>query len=438
MSHRSDCEVNEQLAETELRVIADVACTVCGCVCDDLTLHLSGERLVRTENACSLALPWFEALDRYRPPMARVSGIEIDFSDAVKHAANLLRQSRAPLIYGLSRSSTEGQREAVALAETLRGTIDTTASICHGPSIMAIQSVGESTCSLGEVKQRADLVIFWGVDPLTSHPRHLERYSGDPASDFLPGGRSDRTIVVIDAKSTPTAAIADLFIQVSKDGDFELIWELRKRLYDSAANSAAGIGIDAEQIRKLHELMVHCRYGVIFFGLGIAQQSLGHLTVDGLLRLVAELNDRTRFVARRMRIPGDVSGADNVLCWQTGYPFSVNFASGYPRYNPGEFSANELLERSDVDGCLIVGSESVIDFSDQALRTLGEIPTIVLDYPHIEPTFSPTVQFTSAIYGHHAPGTAYRMDDIPIPLKKVAETHYPTDAEILKAIMGAL
>ena len=87
--------------------------------------------------------------------------------------------SRAPLIWGLSRSSTAGQRAAVLLAEQIGATIDTTASVCHGPSIMAIQQVGESTCSLGEVRNRADLVIFWGADPAESHPRHFERYSVD-------------------------------------------------------------------------------------------------------------------------------------------------------------------------------------------------------------------------------------------------------------------
>ena len=71
-----------------------------------------------------------------------------------------------------------------------------------------------------------------------------------------------------------------------------------------------------------------------------------------------DLNDFTRFTARRLRIPGDVTGADAVLCWLTGFPFAVNLARGYPRYNPGEYSANELLERGEVDACLLVGSEA--------------------------------------------------------------------------------
>ena len=113
--------------------------------------------------------------------------------------------------------------------------------------------------------------------------------------------------------------------------------------------------------------MKACRYGIVFFGLGLSMTGLGHHNVEALLLLVRDLNDHTRFFARRMRVPGDVTGADTVLTWQTGYPFSVNLSRGYPRYNPGEFSANEMLERGDVDACLLVGSEGVGRFSAAAV-----------------------------------------------------------------------
>ncbi len=76
---------------------------------------------------------------------------------------------------------------AISLADRIRGTIDTTASMCHATSMMAIQEVGESTCTLGEVKNRADLVIYWGANPVQTHPRHFERYS------MLPIGRYSNT-----------------------------------------------------------------------------------------------------------------------------------------------------------------------------------------------------------------------------------------------------
>src|SRR5205085_8403927 len=135
-----------------------------------------------------------------------------------------------------------------------------------------------------------------------------------------------------------------------------------------------------------------CRSGVVYFGLGLAHSKNGHRSVEALLRLVTDLNHHTRFYARRMRIPGDVAGADSVLCWQTGFPFSVNLNRGYPRYNPGEYSANEALERREIDACLLLGSEGVDELSAAARRHLDSIPTVVLDYPTQVPTLKPTVK----------------------------------------------
>jgi len=180
--------------------------------------------------------------------------------------------------------------------------------------------------------------------------------------------------------------------------------------------------------------MKSCRYGIVFFGLGLSVTGAGQHNVGALLLVVRDLNKYTRFCARRLRYPGDVTGADTVLAWQTGYPFSVNLARGYPRYNPGEFSAQEMLERGDVDACLFVGSEGVAHFSQQAMSHLRSIPTIALDYPTVASFIAPTVRFTTAVYGIHEPGTAYRMDGIPIPLQAFLPTDYPSDCEVLRMV----
>jgi formylmethanofuran dehydrogenase subunit B len=379
-------------------VFHDVACTVCGCVCDDLTVRVANHKIVELQNACSLAVPWFESLNGDSPPAVEVGGASSTLESAVAHSGQLLRKSRAPLVFGLSRSSTSGQRAAVRLAEQIGANIDTTASVCHGPSIMAIQQVGESTCSLGEVRNRADLVMFWGADPAESHPRHFERYSLEPRGMFVPRGRADRQLIVIDAKPTATSALADLFVQVPRGSDFENIWALRQLLRAIELPKSFDAGVSHAQLRYLANQMASCRYGAVFFGLGLAQSGIGHANVEALLRLVADLNQHTRFTARRLRIPGDVTGADSVLCWQTGFPFAVNLARGYPRYNPGEYSANELLERGEVDVCLFVGSESVSALSPAAQRAVLGLPTIVLDNPNARAPFEPTVRFRTAIY----------------------------------------
>ena len=56
------------------QVFDDFACTVCGCVCDDLKLTVQDGRIVRTEGACELAEPWLLAQDSSRPPDIGATG----------------------------------------------------------------------------------------------------------------------------------------------------------------------------------------------------------------------------------------------------------------------------------------------------------------------------------------------------------------------------
>jgi len=416
--------------------VTDVACTRCACVCDDLTLTVQQNRIVATERACHLAEGWYLRQNTVPAPVALLDGQPCDLTTAIDTAAEWLFRSQFPLIYGLSGSSTPGQRAAVALADELGATIDTTASEGHAPSLLALQQSGESTGSLGEIRHRSDLVIFWGADPESTHPRHLERYSLFAKGEQIPRGREDRTLVVIDHRDfrNQTDPHADVVIKLKDQEDFAALWVLRLLVRGETPTDEFTTQLPMAALRDLATRMRACRSGVIFFGYGLARQPLGHRVVEALLRLVIDLNEHTRFHARRLRMLGDVAGADNVLCWQTGYPFSVNLSRGYPRYSPGEFSAADVLARGEPDVALLVGSERVDHFPPAAFETLAKIPTILLDSPLTELNWTPRLRFNVATYGVHLPGTAYRMDDVPIPLRAPLTTDLPRDADVLQAI----
>ena len=419
------------------QIFEDVACTVCACVCDDLKVTVRDGRITDYQPFCSRIGDWFERQNSRCSFAATHHGAEIGLDAAIEKAASILRNARSPLLYGLSQSSTEGQRAAVALADRLGATIDTTASEGHAPSILALQQVGESTSSLGEIRNRADLVIYWGSDPIQSQPRHLDRYSMR-AGTLTPGGRADRTLIVIDSKRTETSKLADHYFEMEPGQDFEALWTLRGLLRGIEPAPEGRTGLPLNQLKELAERMKKCRCGVIFFGYGLVLQPTGNHNVEALLKLVIELNQYTRFYARRMRVSGDVSGADSVLCWQTGYPFSVNLARGYPRYNPNEYSAVDMLERGEADAAVLIGSNRIDDFPPRALATLKAIPTILIEHPLGTLPFEPTIRITTAVYGIHRQGIAYRMDEVPIPLRPLLTSTDPSDGEVINAIHSAI
>ena len=424
-------------AANQLRVVSNATCTFCCCTCDDMELTVENDRITKTENACVLGTAWFlNHTSEDRPP-ALIDGKPATLEEGVGRAAHILAGARYPIVYGLSETTCEAQRVAVAIADRIGACIDTPTSANYGPSGMAFQGIGEVTCSLGEVKNRADLVLFWGVDPVESHPRHWGRYSITPKGLFVPNGRTDRTVVLVDVRRCASASEADLFIPIEPGKDFEALWALRALVkgVEMDEGIAEETGIPLATLRDLAKRMKACKFGVLFFGTGLSMTRGKHLNVEAALGLAQDLNAFTRFYARPMMPgPGNGTGADNVLTWSTGYPFGVNLGRGYPRFNPGEFTTSDTLARGEADAALIVAGDPMDGLSQSARDHLVKIPYVALAPKESPPTRAAAVAFTTATYGINTPGTVYRMDDIPILLRPAFDSPHPSDETVLTAI----
>lgn len=406
-------------------------------MCDDIAVVLADGVIAQAEHACELGQRWFFDVPDAESPSCTIEGRPAALADGIERAAQLLFAARYPLVYGMRHASCEAQQVAAGLADWLGACIDTPTSLHHGPWGVSFQGVGEVTSSLGEVANRGDLLIFWGVDPVTTHPRHFERYSVEPKGMFVPHGRADRTLVVVDIERTPTADAADLFLEVTPGRDFEALWTLRAIIAGhepDAAQVLADTGLPLATWHDLVERMKQARFGVMFFGTGLALTRGRHLNTEALLAVVRDMNAHTRFVAKAMRAGGNVAGADNVLAWRTGYAFAVNLVQGYPRFNPGEYTANEILTRHEADAVLLVGCDLDEDLTPAARQELAGVPHIVLGNRPTSEAAGAAVAFQTSTPGIHTAGTAYRMDEIPLPLRPSVTSILPSELDVLAAI----
>ncbi|MEX2559771.1 MAG: formylmethanofuran dehydrogenase subunit B [Pirellulales bacterium] len=432
--------IEQPAAETaadSLKIVEDATCTFCGCVCDDITLKVQGDEIVEAKSACVLGKAWFLNHSVEHRPVCLVDGQPASLEQGVERAARILAGATYPIIYGLSDTTCEAQRVAVSIGDWIGGNVDTTTSVCHGPSGMAFQGVGEVTCTLGEIRNRGDLIIFWGSNPAESHPRHFTKYSLTPKGMFLPRGRKDRTCVLVDVRKTKSANAADIFLQIKPRKDFEALWTLRalaKGVELDPAEVEADTGVPLASWQDLMTRMKAARFGVLLFGMGLTMTRGKHLNSEALLALTRDMNAHTRFVAKPMRGHGNVTGADNVVSWRTGYPFGVNLSRGYPRFNPGEYTTADTLARGEADAAMIIASDPMSNFSQPAREHLAKIPYIALDPKETPTTRQAAVAFTTATYGINTPGTVYRMDDVPIPLRPAFESPYPSDYDVLSAL----
>lgn len=442
MSDAESCErepVTEAVPSGPM-LIEPVTCLACGCLCDDLVIVKDGARILDARNACSLGK--HELLqDRSREadlPEAIVDGQPVEPAKALDTVAGLLAAARAPLVLGLTGSSTETVRSAVALADRIGALIEPVAGRSASARIGAFQRVGRITATLGEVKNRADVVVFWGADPVGTHPRHWERFSVEPHGRFVPEGRQGRTVIVVDHERTATFERADLDLQVDREKAFATFWTLRALVQGKMLDTGRvqrDTGLSLESLNRLVQRLTAARYGALFLGGRLLDGTMEMMEAVSLL--VRDLNRHTRFVVLGMGEPGNVQGAEAAITWQTGFPSSVDLASGFPRSLPGTTSAETRLVRGEADLALIVGKLDRDAFSEAARATLQRLPTITIANlsARQEASEGQAVWLSAAIPGLDEVGTATRVDGISLRLRPVHESRFPTEREWIERLL---
>jgi len=378
-----------------------------------------------------------EGAMRYKTPMIRKDGelVETTYEDAIEKAAKILAESKRPLMYGWSCTDCDAQAVGMELAEDTGAIIDNTASVCHGPSVLALQDVGYPICTFGEVKNRADVVVYWGCNPFHAHPRHMSRnlYA---RGFFRERGRSDRTIIVVDPRESDTSKIADIHLQLDWDRDYELLDAMRAALFGKEILYDEVAGIPKEEIMEAVEVLKNAQFGILFFGMGITHSRGKHRNIDTAIMMVQDLNDYGKFTLIPMRGHYNVTGFNQVATWESGYPYCIDFSAEYPRYNPGETGANDQLQNKEADAMMVIASDPGAHFPQKALETMAEIPVIAIE-PHRTPTTElADIIIPPAIVGMEAEGTAYRMEGVPIRMRKVVDSDLLSDREILEKLMA--
>ena len=405
------------------RVVPHATCLGCGCACDDIEVVVTGGRIVEARRACALGLAWFG--DGSVPTRALVEGREVDTPVAIDAVARMLLRARRPLVYLAPELSCEAQREVIGLADAVRALLDTVSTDTVLPSILAMQERGRASATLGEVRNRADVLVWWGVDPDARYPRYPTRYAPQPAGLQVPEGRRSRRVIAIDVGDSRGPDDADVRVAVSPTDEVATLAALRALLAEHRPAMTADTGEPWTNARAIAAAIGQARYVVVAAD---AEPSPGRdpARAAALIAWTQALNGPTRAALSTLRAGGNRSGADAVLTSQTGFPTAVDFARGYPRYVPHD-GASERLARGEIDAVLIAGQAERAPAVVQAARTLAVIG------PRASEAAGATVAIDTGVAGIHAGGTAMRLDDVPLPLRPALD-HARDPAHILRVL----
>ncbi|MDF2770817.1 MAG: formylmethanofuran dehydrogenase subunit [Geminicoccaceae bacterium] len=410
--------------------VEDVTCMGCGCLCDDITVIVGSGRIREARNACALGAAWFG--DGIVPTRTVLDGVDASPEVAITAAAERLARAQRVLVYLAPNLSCEAQRAGAAIADFLHGILDTATTATARTPVLVSQERGQASATLGEIRNRADVVVFWSVDIDHRYPRFASRYAPQPNGLHVSGGRSVRRVISVDVGQATGPGDADHRITIDAADEVATLAVLRA-LASASEEERAHLGNREGtawmNARKLAPLLLDARYGALVYDAEPDERaSRSPSRFDALAALAQALNGATRYAAIALRAGGNRSGADAVLTAQTGYPMAVDFARGTPRYRPHDGSAVASLEHGAIDVVLVLGDATVLP--PHVVHAMGSVSCVVIGPRASETSFgAAAVRIDTTVPGIHSSGIALRTDDVPLPLRPSLQG--PQSAEVV-------
>lgn len=414
-----------------------VCCSFCGLLCDDLSMEARDDgTLAVTAAGCGKAATSYARITQATPEQRQphLHGKPATLAQALDAAASLLWQSRLPLFAGLA-TDVHGMRGLMRLADRCGAVLDHMNATAKFRNILTVQDNGWITTTFAELRNRADLVVLIGSRVEDRYPRFFERLVWPKETLFLDDLAQRRVVHLgpatdLTPATSPTGVKADS-LDCERAALPEVLAALRA-IYNGRPLDAATVGgVPVTALQALAESLRKARYAVLVWAAPDLDFPHAELTVQTIAGLLDDLNVTTRAAGLPLGgNDGDFS-ADAVMLWQSGFPFRMSFAPGYPDYDPRLYDTAGLLERGEADLMLWVSS-----LDSLRPRPATTAPTIVLASAGTPVDPAVPVWIPVATPGVDTVGHMLRGDKIiALPLPKLIETGLPTVAAVADALL---
>ncbi|WP_438969611.1 formylmethanofuran dehydrogenase subunit B [Methylophaga sp.] len=420
---------------TEAGIFHDVASPFCGIASDDLVVQVNGNTVTVTENGDAVTKPGFETPITDLSP--RINGQEVSLEEAVRHIAELFKNSKQPLIGGMG-TDLNGARAAMALADISRATIDSYFSDAAFRNILVLQDSGYMTTTLTEVRNRVDVLLVVGTDIESSFPRFFERMVWPEESMFGQEIESREVIYLGkkpsgEASTSPGGRKAEVI--ECDDADLPEVMSVLRALVKGKVVQAESVGgIASADMAALAEKLKAAKYSVISWS--GTQLNIDHaeVTIQNICEMIKEINKTTRCNGLPLGGKDGDTTVNAVSSWQSGYPMRTSFSRNMPDYDPFMNRGQRMLDDDEVDVLLWVSSFNVDTTPPQS-----NAKTIVLGRSGMTFEKEPEVFIPVGVPGIDHIGRTFRCDSVvSVPLKKLRDSGLPSTYDVLTAVEQAL
>ena len=383
-------------------VPSDLGCPFCALVCDDVSLPVRNGTVWTDALDCPKAQAGFQLALSHINGTPLIDGKVSDWDSTLNHARHLLDGARLPLFHGLIGDLLDA-RAVWSMAAHFNGVVDHQDGNTVARNLAVYQDSGWIVTSLGEVRNRADLLI-WVGEPIDDELPRLRSRLLEPVERL----HTDKPIDILELGPDPLAIIDQTRTLLGK----------RPLTEPLAATST------------LTQRLGDADYPV--FAIGRLQGPRAELALRATSDLVRDINEQRRAALLLLSTGLGDASAQLSGAWHNGFGIRTSLARGYPVQDLHHFAGQALLDDGQTD--LLVWISSLSPTGPPSC----EQPQIVFGHPAMQfAEQAPAVFLPVAVPGIHRPGFMHRGDGLRlVPLHGLHDNELPSTAQLVERLIA--
>jgi formylmethanofuran dehydrogenase subunit B len=286
---------------------------------------------------------------------------------------------------------------------------------------------------LSEVRNRADLMLVVGPDPVAAFPRFYERCI-EPQRTLFDDGPPARALLRI-GPPAPGAAVPAATplideLPCAMERLPEVVAALRALARGATVASFDVPGLPLDRLQDLAARLQAARYGLLVWAPALFAAASAPLVAHGLLELARTLTRTTRCSVLPVGGSANLFGVNQVCTWQTGYPLRTSLARSAPEHDPYRYAARRMLADGEADALLWICA-----FDHTRLPPPSAVPTIMLAPPGATMAPGIAAYVPIGVPGIDHAGQVFRTDGVvALPLRALRSSALPSAAAVVNAI----
>jgi len=399
----------------------DFICPFCSLHCDDIKIAKKNDKFHVTNlsnQKCIQKIHQYN-LDKKSLTYPKIKNKQSGFSEIMKKSKDMIKSAKDISVLNLG-TDMGSIRSMLNFSACHNASFDHVNSELFFNTMNLVQRSGYISTTLGELKNRSDVIMIFGSQIINQHPRIIEKFLlpknsfaqnvkkrkiylfGNYSNSLLKNYKNDKRIIHV---------------------NFNL--ELTDALINSLNNKTY---INKIKIKKniFEDLLLNInksKYTVFMWtGSDFKKSNNYQIILQSISNYVVELNKLSR--AACLPIAGSLGDttSNQVTTWLTGFPARIKCSDNSFNHDRFAYNVKRLIAESQTDLAIYVSN-----FCREKIEINPKIKNIVLGHPQSKFTKTPDIFIPVGIPGLDYRDIMFRTDNVvSLALKHIRECNLPS------------